>query len=430
MRLHQPLVTEDPPTFADPGEFFGARLPPEALQALSAACAHEPEFRALVETPSSAGFMLRAVEAAPRRAEESVDEWIVQVTARYLDALCEGQAETDPLLTTLAHDEFLLGECPRYDRDLVDRACSLNDGTSARKWLVWSGPTDSSFTNTLVCHYFVARGVNLVRFEYPHRWVLMFLAVLTPGLVARMTAIRGGELRAEIEEEVAQRVQSALSHQLKRSAGAVRSNLKKIRSKLSQDTFRQLHTEYDRILQESQFQIDLAERTGLWSAQPELRMEPTALLPVVEEALVPLREKFAGVDVLVDVPSSLSAHADARLVREIVFCLAENAFHAVYFAAGGGPRRIEIRGLEARQHVRLEVRDSGPGVHPEDSARIFEPRVTTKKGGEHQPLGTGMGLPIARRYARLMDGDVDVDPGHEVTRFFVELRRPAPRESA
>lgn len=73
------------------------------------------------------------------------------------------------------------------------------------------------------------------------------------------------------------------------------------------------------------------------------------------------------------------------------------------------------------QEVRIEVLDNGPGVHPGDTSRIFEPRVTTKKGGENLPLGTGMGLPIARRYARLMAGDVHIDPARDQPCFFVVL---------
>lgn len=402
---------------------------------LEAACEHEPEFRALTARPSSRAFMVRAVEAVGRHTQDSLDEWIVKVTAHFLNSLCDGQGHTLPVLTTVAHEAFLLGECPRYDRSYIEEETSLADGTSPSEWLRWTDLTDASVTNELVAHYFIAHELtkhpyNLMRFEYPRRWVLMFLAVLAPELAARMTATRGGELRAEIEEEVTQRVQAALSHQLKRSAGAVRSHLKKIRSKMSPESFGKLRTEYDRILQESQFQIDLAERTGLWSAQPELRISATALLPLVEDAIVPLRERFSDVELSVAVPPTLRAHADAWLVREIVFCLVENACHAVSFAQAPGRKRVEVRGVQASQAIRLEVLDSGPGVHPDDRARIFEPRVTTKKGGQHQPLGTGMGLAIARRYARMMAGNVDIDASRPETCFYVELPRTATEEPA
>jgi two-component system NtrC family sensor kinase len=55
----------------------------------------------------------------------------------------------------------------------------------------------------------------------------------------------------------------------------------------------------------------------------------------------------------------------------------------------------------------IEVRDSGPGIPPENLARIFEPFYTTK------PRGTGLGLAIVKDLMRLQTGSVSVqsEPG-------------------
>ena len=57
----------------------------------------------------------------------------------------------------------------------------------------------------------------------------------------------------------------------------------------------------------------------------------------------------------------------------------------------------------------LEVRDTGPGVPPEDHERIFgafergpAPRFTLVDGS------AGLGLTLARSYARLLGGDISV----------------------
>jgi signal transduction histidine kinase len=50
----------------------------------------------------------------------------------------------------------------------------------------------------------------------------------------------------------------------------------------------------------------------------------------------------------------------------------------------------------------IEVRDSGPGIPPEDLERIFEPFYTTKS------RGTGLGLAIVKDLMRLQKGSVSV----------------------
>lgn len=107
------------------------------------------------------------------------------------------------------------------------------------------------------------------------------------------------------------------------------------------------------------------------------------------------------------------------MLREILHCLIENAFQAVAFS---GPPDACVR-IQARAEgdtVVVEVFDNGRGVHPADRDRVFQPYVTTKKGGD-QPLGTGLGLTIARRYAESIGGQVGLDITCEETCFYARL---------
>lgn len=424
MGLDGPPVSEEPK--AELSAYYQVALDSEAFQTLTAACAKEPEFRDLVEALSSRELMARAVTGVQRRVGWTLEDWIVRVTVGYLDALCEGRDHKRGILQEVAWEDFMTGDS-RYDPNYVEEECSLNDGKGAGRWVERSGYAASKFHNILVQHYFIAgrvarrQGSDVLRMEFPRRWILMFLSVLAPDLLARMTEQRGGELRAQIENEVEQRVQATLSHQLKRTAGAVRSNLKKIRRKISREQFIQVSEEYERILQETQYQTDLAERTATWSAEPELKIETVPLQPIIEDALVPLRDRFPDVVLQVEISPGLQARGDRWWIREIVFHLAENAFQAVFAGPAGRAAEVIVRGAEEQRAVRIEVLDSGIGVHPEDAERIFQPRVTSKKGGERQPLGTGMGLPIARRHAQRMGGRVGLRLDDAYTCFFLEL---------
>jgi two-component system sensor histidine kinase/response regulator len=57
--------------------------------------------------------------------------------------------------------------------------------------------------------------------------------------------------------------------------------------------------------------------------------------------------------------------------------------------------------------LHFEVRDTGPGLAPEELEAIFEPFVQAS-GGERSQEGTGLGLALCREYARLLGGDIGV----------------------
>jgi signal transduction histidine kinase len=61
--------------------------------------------------------------------------------------------------------------------------------------------------------------------------------------------------------------------------------------------------------------------------------------------------------------------------------------------------------------VALQIADSGIGIAPGDLARIFEEfeQVNAGPRGDSMQRGTGLGLPISRRLARLLGGDITVE---------------------
>lgn len=81
--------------------------------------------------------------------------------------------------------------------------------------------------------------------------------------------------------------------------------------------------------------------------------------------------------------------ADAAQLQEAFSHLIQNAEQAMVAAHGGGT--LTIRVGPSRTGVRMEVADDGPGIAPEDLARIFNPFFTTKAPGE----GRGLGLSVA-----------------------------------
>jgi signal transduction histidine kinase len=75
------------------------------------------------------------------------------------------------------------------------------------------------------------------------------------------------------------------------------------------------------------------------------------------------------------------------------------------------PTGSELRALSpdpSRPWVALQVIDTGIGIAPADHARVFEEfeQVNAGPRGDSMQRGTGLGLPISRRLARLLGGEI------------------------
>jgi|GEM_PF-6120597 signal transduction histidine kinase len=100
-------------------------------------------------------------------------------------------------------------------------------------------------------------------------------------------------------------------------------------------------------------------------------------------------------------PSGLVVHADPARLRQILLNLVSNA---IKFTPDGGTITTRCA-LEGRQ-VRIEIRDTGPGISADQIERIFQPFIQAGHGPTSSAEGTGLGLTISREYARGMGGDL------------------------
>jgi PAS domain S-box-containing protein len=92
---------------------------------------------------------------------------------------------------------------------------------------------------------------------------------------------------------------------------------------------------------------------------------------------------------------------EARL-RQILVNLVGNA---VKFTEKGG---VILRlGKQQNEHLLIEVEDSGPGISPDDQARLFKPFVQLAENGEQK--GTGLGLTITKQYVELIGGAIGIE---------------------
>jgi len=94
------------------------------------------------------------------------------------------------------------------------------------------------------------------------------------------------------------------------------------------------------------------------------------------------------------------------LIEQALFNVIENA---AGFSPPGEPIAIDAR-LDARGHLRIDVRDRGPGIPDAERARIFEMFYSADRGDRGRQ-GTGLGLAICRGMVGAHGGEVEALPG-------------------
>jgi signal transduction histidine kinase len=391
----------------------------------------------LINLSSSHDAAVKASETS-----ENTTQWIARFVISYASqmvetpaqrlraALFSGVADEGATVTQLedgALEEFALGNSRHLARVRED-----SQNASIAQWVTLIGKDVGMFANRLLRDYFLARKIVrevrehgpdiFARYQFPQEHVLLFLAVIAPDVAAQAAADRSAEMRERIQEEVENRLQLTLAHQLKRSVGALSTNFGRVRKILPETVRAECSDDLRRIDDELAFLSALAEKTRRWHEVPEEPRDDIAVLAELDGALSQLREAHAEIEVVREVAPDMLVRAGRHTLHEILYCLLENAFHAASDPAASQPPRVEVHAVhEGADVVRIEVIDSGPGVDPGDRERIFEPRVTTKKGGAGRPLGTGMGLAIARKYAHAIGGRVEMDLSRPQTCFVLKL---------
>jgi signal transduction histidine kinase len=139
------------------------------------------------------------------------------------------------------------------------------------------------------------------------------------------------------------------------------------------------------------------------------------LLRVLERYVrVRLPRLGRGVELTVEVPEGTPpVLGNAILLEWALENLIKNALDAL--AGAGGAICVEAEAVGERR-VEIRVIDDGPGVAPAVRSTLFDPGVSTKKGG------WGVGLSLARRIVEdVHGGRLRLDPSERGARFVLSL---------
>jgi PAS domain S-box-containing protein len=149
---------------------------------------------------------------------------------------------------------------------------------------------------------------------------------------------------------------------------------------------------------------DVLDLSKIEAGKIDLRLQPVYFPALIEDLFVtvrPLADQYGSELTLEHDGEPVKVISDPRRLRQILLNLLSNA---IKFGKGK-PIRVGSFPLEDGG-IRLEVTDQGEGIAPTDQEKIFDEFV--QLGKTQLTEGTGLGLPISRRLAEMLQGELEV----------------------
>ena len=181
---------------------------------------------------------------------------------------------------------------------------------------------------------------------------------------------------------------------------------------------------------------DMLDLAKIEAGELDIRVEEVPARPSVRSAVRIIEPQAEGKGLTLDeaweCDEEVRVRGDEGRIRQILLNLLSNALK---FTDPGGRVTVRCRVSdeaapdaalpEVGPWVVVEVEDTGRGMDDSERARMFDPFVQADAGPTRRAGGTGLGLTISRRLARLLGGELTVtsEPG-EGSRFSLWLAHP------
>jgi len=179
---------------------------------------------------------------------------------------------------------------------------------------------------------------------------------------------------------------------------------------------------------------DILDLSRIEAGRMELaptRFDPSVLIGDTTNAFASLASS-KGLDLSHDWqgPSDRAYVGDVIRLRQMLSNLVNNA---IKFTREGFVRVevFEVESTPTEALIEFAVTDSGIGIAPEVQVKLFQPFTQADSSTTREFGGSGLGLSIVRRLARLMGGDVGVHSAVGAgARFWFRVRLPIDRDGA
>ncbi|MDH4273894.1 MAG: transporter substrate-binding protein, partial [Gammaproteobacteria bacterium] len=228
------------------------------------------------------------------------------------------------------------------------------------------------------------------------------------GLVATRTAALEEAKNDAVRANVAKsKFLSQMSHELRTPMNAILG----FAQVLEQEPIGTEPVQYAReILQAGQHLLELINElldlSRIEAGKMQTQIQAVSVSDVIQEALTYTRVEMEKQNITVQVrcTDDMAVLADPIRLRQILINLTSNA--TKYNYSGG---QIEVFCEQKNNHhLRISIKDTGPGLTPEQIQRLFQPfeRLGAESGSIE---GTGIGLALTKQLTLLMNGVIGVD---------------------
>ncbi len=203
-----------------------------------------------------------------------------------------------------------------------------------------------------------------------------------------------------------------IAHEIKNPLTPIQLSAERIRRKfhrkLDDEDATNLEQMTDVIVRQTTDLRRIVDEFSKFARMPEPERKPEDVVDILRGAVLLQETGQPDVRFVIDLPKhAIPAEIDAAMIGQAFTNLVKNAGEAIETYKENVPDadiEPEIRITCTRQDDIAEIRISDNGIGlPEDSARLFEPYVTTRE------KGTGLGLPIVKKIIEEHGGTLALD---------------------
>lgn len=230
-------------------------------------------------------------------------------------------------------------------------------------------------------------------------------------------ALREKNIELEKANRAKDNFLASMSHELRTPLNAIigftGTLLMKLPGPLTHDQEKQL-----RIIQNSARHLlslinDLLDLTKIESGKVELNFEPVVCQTMAQEVVNALRPLAEDKHLIFEAnmpPQDFTVLTDRRALHQILLNLANNALK--FTEQGGVQLEMARRQTKGQAFIEISLVDSGIGIAPEDQSKLFQAFAQLDSSATRRYDGTGLGLYLSQKLARLLGGTIEFESNY------------------